>query len=276
MTDVAGILARYGITIDCEADREYLLDLVRRLSEPWLLFQWFRNRIVLAQSTPESVVDGSFPKPHAFSPLSFVESDAIYGNEDIGSFIVVLLCARRPPAVVRGVWPIDVNPINRKPCLALTHVSKKIFKNRPPATDCNAPSAIVAEVVCGRVEAPLSHTRPYPVSQSTRETVGSMVCANHFEFKAPTRLGLPVAQPFTLNYSGFSAIANTIPARLSAAVICGARHDSEATKRLPSKVFEVVVWHFRHLRKFIIERVRQALMKTLFGSYPSRTSWSLA
>jgi hypothetical protein len=36
MTDVAGILARYGITIDCEKDREYLLGLVRRLSEPWL------------------------------------------------------------------------------------------------------------------------------------------------------------------------------------------------------------------------------------------------
>ena len=34
--DIEGILARYGITIDCEADREYLLDLVRRLSEPWL------------------------------------------------------------------------------------------------------------------------------------------------------------------------------------------------------------------------------------------------
>jgi hypothetical protein len=36
MTDVAGILARYGIPIDCEKDREYMLDLVRRLSDPWL------------------------------------------------------------------------------------------------------------------------------------------------------------------------------------------------------------------------------------------------
>jgi hypothetical protein len=36
MTDVAGILARYGIAVECEKDREYLLDLVRRLSEPWL------------------------------------------------------------------------------------------------------------------------------------------------------------------------------------------------------------------------------------------------
>lgn len=34
--DVEGILARYGITVDCEDDRAYLLDLVRRLSTPWL------------------------------------------------------------------------------------------------------------------------------------------------------------------------------------------------------------------------------------------------
>lgn len=34
--DIEGILARYGIVIECDQEREYLLDLIRRLSAPWL------------------------------------------------------------------------------------------------------------------------------------------------------------------------------------------------------------------------------------------------
>lgn len=34
--DIEGILARYGILVECDKDREYLLDLVRRLNTPWL------------------------------------------------------------------------------------------------------------------------------------------------------------------------------------------------------------------------------------------------
>lgn len=69
------------------------------------------------------------------------------------------------------------------------------------------------------------------------------------------------------NNLGISAHAKTIPSSLFANII-GATYDGQSTESMSNTVFKYVR-HFRHLENFTIDSGWQAVVKLLFGSYPS-------
>jgi len=90
---------------------------------------------------------------------------------------------------------------------------------------------------------------------------------------ASARSSMPAKQGVCGDVRSISAGTDALPHYRSK--LATVRHhglNSQPVKRLTRKVFELA--HFRHLEKFTMKRVWQAVVKPLFGSYPSHGAYS--
>lgn len=100
---------------------------------------------------------------------------------------------RHPSTVLRGVWPIIINPVNRQTVAAsLFGPLKKRDRCKPFGANGYSATAVSVEVIRLRVEAPLDYRGPYRIGVAFSAAFGILpVDGNEFRMNigglAPTR-----------------------------------------------------------------------------------------
>lgn len=169
--------------------------------------------------------------PQVFGPLGQRSRLTPVGDSPIHSGVVVLLDARRPATVAWLVVPVVVNPVNRHPDRALSHVGEEVLEYLPAFT---YPDASVT-VDGGRGpsgSAPPSHRLPDPVGRrppSARLTVGVREVRN-LPQQAAARLSGVSHQTAVVNHPACAAFAAAEPAPIAVSVVTIEGENGEATK----------------------------------------------
>jgi hypothetical protein len=227
------------------------------------------NSVMLTPATVEPPMDSVLTHTHTHLPLRNGKSLAVDFYYAVTSSVVALRGWRSPSAVIWAIWAVVIYAVKGCAVRRVPEVCKKVIKHKPSITYCYSTSTVIMELWCVFVSASLKHISP------SFMRFRPCLSMSFMQFIAPASAGFcgTANKVASLYNNMISAQAYAVPHRVCAFVF-SAGNNRKSIENLPGKVFAFA--HFRHLRKFIIERVRQALMKTLFGSYPSRTSWSVA
>lgn len=131
-----------------------------------------------------------------------------------------LFLASCPAAIMRSVWTVCVDAVDRFAKGAFSHVGKEVGEQLPPFFNANPPAAVVVEVFIARVSAALKHCVPTVVCAAGALAVWGVPMLSegrHSSFgadasgKAPARFG-PAAFEFVAGHYGFgAAVANALP-----------------------------------------------------------------
>ncbi len=153
------------------------------------------------------------PSSHAFALTEALEKNTV-------SFVSSLLSRGGPSTVLRGVIPVCVDSVNRRPDRPHPHISKKVREFSPARTHRDAPPSIGSKVFVVCVEAPSEHVGPRFILSSGSTTVRvcrmpvSMVgLTGSFALQAATRLRVPVTK--------LAGVHNQFRPTVAAAKPCG-------------------------------------------------------
>lgn len=107
---------------------------------------------------------------------------SIYVYFYCSALISLLLLARSPTAVLRGIIFIVINPVKRGFWRGWPHVSNKIAIVSPSAADSDAPRAVILKSVHPRVVAAAKHMKPRTIGRRLNKLwfhfLGSIPCAS--------------------------------------------------------------------------------------------------
>lgn len=142
---------------------------------------------------------------------------AVIGNAMILGLIIALFDARRPSAIIWGVWAIIVDTVNtvfrRRPC---AHIGIEVFERvTPTVADGDSPTTIFAvRSIVGLIAANIQLC-PGVIFRAARETMLARryFCglAQAFPCQAPTAFGRSTAKVASSDDGRISAIASTFP-----------------------------------------------------------------
>lgn len=192
----------------------------------------------------------------------------------IAALISALGCLRGPSAVFRFVVTVIIDSINRVLATrSLSHVVDKIFNRcKPPVAHGYATASVVFVVLIRRLVTPVSHLVIRDVFRSKLSVASKAVCCfgkrRNFFVPAATRLSSAGFKVCGGNVALISTGANAVPFG-SLSFVLGAVNNCKSGKDFSRKV---VKFHFHHLEKITKDSLWQAVVKPLFGSYPSHIS----
>jgi len=179
--------------------------------------------------------------------------------------VVLLHFSTSPSAIVLAVHAIVVDPVKRSIWRATPHVCVEVLKGHPSLVNGDPPSSVSRIFLCGLIEASVLHRSPRFVCTSGAHPVDARLVMGTPASFSPAINKLPRPDDYS-----FSAITKTLPHNVLA-FVWGALNDSQRIKFLTSAVNKVR--HFRHLENFTVDGVWQAVVKLLFGSYPSHAAY---
>ena len=143
------------------------------------------------------------------------------------SSIFVLRACCSPFTVVRGIWSIVVDPIDRKTWRASTHVREKVFVRVPTFANGDAATAIVYKVFVGWVVTSFFNSAPCFIF-SRWLTVGCLTFSvyaigfspslNAFKFQASAGACVACTQIMSTGFNFITAVAAAEPKEISAFV----------------------------------------------------------
>lgn len=209
------------------------------------------------------------------TPLRVREGFSVVGNASIVVSIVGLRSRISPSTVLLEVPTICVDSVDTHSFRTFPHVIKEILEAfNPSVANSYANSAVVAIACVFGIAASFLHALPNTVRSRISE---AMRCVSFYKngrqnlaMKAPAGFTPAACKAKSSDNSLCFARALTQPegaTALDSVRYVGFGNYGPAPKRHTGKVFEFT--HFRHLEKFTINRVWQAVVKPLFGSYPS-------
>ena len=222
------------------------------------------NRVFFAPPGLQSLGDNVWRPSNAQTPLAAGKGFTIKRYGLMASLITALHRAICPPAIVRLVVSVDVNPVYGSVFRALTHVGKKVLKRLfPSVANCNSSSSVLFKFRVVRVEASLNHGTPSVVGACPEITM----FGHFFSVDAPARLSVSPSQSVCRNNDRAAASAFAQPSRVLFSGI-NVADNSKSAKGLTGKVFESC--HFVTSKLITVKKAWQAAVIQLFGSYPSQ------
>lgn len=231
-------------------------------------------RVLSAPASGESLRYDVRSYTHALRPInkqfSFTES----GDVSVRPLVSVLLMLSGPATVIWFVVAVIVDSVQRVFARRFaTHVRNKIFYgDAPPVADGYPSAAVVFVVFISRFVAPIKHAVIGYVLRckltASCKSVRGLCFGSVFFVQAPAGLRSVRGNSVCADYATVAAGTETNP-HGSPTSVWGAGYYSKAVELLTSNVNKFR--HFRHLENFTIEKAWQAVVKLLFGSYPSHT-----
>jgi len=230
-----------------------------------------RNGLFLRPSSFEARGDSARRAPKTLGPLAMSKRYTVERNASILTCVVSLFFASRPSTVFRGVRTVIIDAVKRFVFWPSSHIGKEVSKRFSPSrAHIYSTLPIGTKPFIRRVVASRNHCFPYLVFGRARHAVGDGVMFSGGFLQASARSAYSVHQRRTANRTQSPAGALTRPIRYALNGFCAMKR-GPSTEGLTSKVNEVR--HFRHLEKFTMKRVWQAVVKPLFGSYPSHGAY---
>jgi len=223
------------------------------------------NNFTVGPSGPDSVVHGTLPGVGCLHPLRSRCSNPVVRDESVAPRIPSLLRTSGPATIFGEVPKRVVDPIERCSVRALTHIREKSIEHFPSIADGNTSPAVVLEILIVRVRTSGNHCLPRYVRSSFAHAVQGL--SRSLEVSA--RFGVAAKEVPTLHNDYSATRTQALPVRI--AIGMTESENGKFVEFLTSKVS--ALWHFRHLENFTIERVWQAVVKLLFGSYPSHATY---
>jgi len=188
-------------------------------------------------------------------------------NEFVFSGVVVLLLICSPSAVFRAVISICIDSIKRHSFWLVAHVFDKVFKRiNPSVTDRDASTAVQIELRVSRVRASLFHCGPAFVFSGFCSAMNKAAAAGRFCGVASTGNCRSTSKVVSGNLLFIPARAFAKPTNSFTGVFDSTNH-SKPPKNTAGNVF--CCSHFVTSKLVTID-VWQAVVKLLFGSYPSQ------
>lgn len=233
---------------------------------------WYGDCLSLTPSATKALLHKQRAPAEFSAPLRVCKGFPVVGNVSI-AFSVVGLRSNVSPSTVFFEVPVAwINTIKAHGIRAFAHVFKEGSKAvNPSVANSYANSAVVAIACVFGVAASFLHALPNAVRSRAAAAMRGISFRKHgghdLFMETPARFAGPVRKTKACYCPLGSAGALTRPSNSSATRVVDSGNYSPASKRHTGKVFEFT--HFRHLEKFTINRVWQAVVKPLFGSYPS-------
>lgn len=112
------------------------------------------------------------------SPIGHALCPPVERKQSRSGVVSQLQSGTSPSTVVRRVWAVVVNAINRHTGWTRTHISKKVCEAVfPPLADGDSSRAVSYESITSRVEAPRFHVSPDPILASWKDCASSACAA---------------------------------------------------------------------------------------------------
>jgi hypothetical protein len=129
------------------------------------------------------------------------------------SLVLILLYAVSPLAVIGGIWPIVILPLDSKPSWPVFHVADKVCKRiEPSLADVNSSSTIVLEAFVSGIVASILHPVVHFPERMTAKSVGPVSFRQHFTAKTSTAL-CPSVQRNLSDRARVTTVTNKGPSR---------------------------------------------------------------
>ena len=233
---------------------------------------WYGDCLSLTPSATEALLDKQSASAKFSAPLRVRKGFPAVGDVAIASSIVGLRSNVSPSTVFFDVSDAWINTIKAHGIRTFAHVFKECRKAfNPSVANGYANSAVVAIACVFWVAASFLHAFPNAVRSRVATAMRGISFREHgghdLFMETPARFAGPARKAKAYYIPLGSAGTLTRPSNASATMVVGSGNYSPASKRHACKVFEFA--HFRHLEKFTIQKVWQAVVKPLFGSYPS-------
>lgn len=158
----------------------------------------------------------------------------------VDTCVVALFGNSRPSTILRRVWAIVVNAVERMPLWTHAHVIEKILKRFTPAVaNFNASVAVILEAYIVRVVTSAEHLIVRSPHGMIRQTV------RHFQLGCKLFLQAPAAFRSTFNQmalgNGFfcTALAPTQPEMSAMRDVTGIGNNSPSTKRFSGQFWSI-------------------------------------
>src|SRR6266536_6080245 len=134
-------------------------------------------------------------KPQLFCPFREGLRPALIRQDMVARLVTGLLFIRSPAAVLRTVWTVIVDAVNRVIRRWIAHIGKENLEGFLPAlADRYASPTVLRPLLVARIEAAREHSSPCGVCPGvatvTCGTVPREGGSGHFLAKAPARLGV--------------------------------------------------------------------------------------
>lgn len=219
----------------------------------------------------KTAVDGVLVNARRLGPLGNRKCRISDGDESVSNSVVLLFCSGSPFTVLFKVAKGVIGSVKAAIVRGFPHVFNERFKRVPLTTNRYTAPSVFGVVNMFRIFTSLQHAGPYLVCPAPRSTMRSEHGSNNSFVLASAGDCFSRFKVSSPNNLGGSAVANDGPCDISSDVV-GPRQNCKKPVFVTGKVFGFV--HFRHLEKFTVERVWQAVVKPLFGSYPSHLAYS--
>ena len=185
--------------------------------------------------------DGGWVGANLTRPFAHRLGDAAKRESGVAALIVGLLSRVSPPAVIRRVVPVDINPVNGVVGWAFSHVSKEAVKGAPSSAHGNAATTVVSPLVVLRVGATGFHVSPAVIRSGSITAVGmTMRQASRnstLDVEATTGYGLAGFKTSGVYVLLRAAVANALKVCLYAPIFCS-RNNKPSSKSLLGKVLK--------------------------------------
>ena len=202
---------------------------------------WLSQRLF---DTPSASVnplqDGGVVYAKLTRPFAYRLGDAAKRESGVVALVVGLLSRVSPPAVIRRVVPVYINPVNGVVGWAFAHVGKETVKGDPSSAHGNAATAVVSPLVVLLVGATGLHVSPAVVRSGSVTAVGMTVreasCDSAFDVEATAGNGLAGRKAASADRHFFPAVAFAVPVGSRLGRISG--NDNPSSKSLLGKVLK--------------------------------------
>lgn len=175
-------------------------------------------------------------------PFCQCSSYSLVGNQMIVSFVVSLLKAISPPAIIWRIVSIIVNALNRMTRRwSLPHVGVKILEGIDPAV-AHGYTTTAVSWICRNVRVCTSrfYVRPTSVLRRLYHAVGCVYSARFFSNKTSTASSMPASQMAAGSDYSTSTFADTVPFCASAFIAMRIRYYGQSAKALASNIFDLL------------------------------------
>lgn len=202
---------------------------------------WPSNRIGVGPSTPKSIANCSLQDAAFCFPFGKAHRFSGVGQQMVGSPVAALLLHRGPSAVARFVVSVVIDSIKRQAGRLNTHVREKVSVNHPPFANGNSATSIMVKIFVFWIAAPIFHRPPNLVRCLAQKPVGATARAVRdlrFPHQASATAYSLRNQVSASTSFRSSAVAETLPKRISRLVGSLKTNDHQSVKSSPNQVFE--------------------------------------